>query len=404
MSGLNSRKNLILPGSSPLDIANEINNTFIAATRDIPALDHARLPAYLPSHSPPPTITPEEVYKKLNKIKIGKSEGPDCFPPRLIKDFAYELCFPLTNIFNCSMREGIVPDIWKMSYIVPIPKSNPPTLNNLRPISLTCVFAKIFEDFVVDWILEDIRILNDKHQFGSLKGSSTTHYLVKLLDDIQKAVDFPKHSAALITTDFSKAFDRIDHHILIEKFIHLGVRTSILPWICSLLSSRSQAVRYNGTLSNWETVKAGVPQGTKIGLIAFLVMFNDFVTDHQEVTHYKYVDDMTLSQSFKNSENAIGLQNELDCLQQWADTNNMKINPPKCQALSICFQRTPAVPPSFHIGNSAITNTSCMKILGVHLQSNLKWDTQINSMCKAFNYKLYLLRQLNGAALLLMIC
>ena len=167
------------------------------------------------------------------------------------------------------------------------------------------------------------------------------------------------------------------------------------PWICSFLSSRSQAVRYNGTLSNWETVKAGVPQGTKIGPIAFLVMFNDFVTDHQEVTHYKYVDDMTLSQSFKNSENAtcIGLQNELDCLQQWADTNNMKINPPKCQALSICFQRTPAVPPSFHIGNSAITN-SCMKILGVHLQSNLKWDTQISSMCKAFNYKLYLLRQL----------
>ena len=278
----------------------------------------------------------------------------------------YELCFPVTNIFNCSMREGIVPDIWKMSFIIPIPKSNPPTLNNLRPISLTCVFAKIFEDFVGDWILEDIRTLNDKHQFGSLKGSSTTHYLVKLLDDIQKAVDFPKHSAALITTDFSKAFDRIDHHILIEKFIHLGVRTSILPWICSL-SSRSQAVRYNGTLSNWETVKAGVPQGTKIGPIAFLVMFNDFVTDHQEVTHYKYVDDMTLSQSFKNSENAIGLQNELDCLQQWADTNNMKINPPKCQALSICFQRTPAVPPSFHIGNSAITNTSCMKILGVHL-------------------------------------
>ena len=228
----------------------------------------------------------------LKLAKLNKSGGPDCIPPRLIKEFSYELCFPLTEIFNCSLCEGVVPDIWKMAYVVPVPKCSPPNIEQLRPISLTCIFANVFEDFVVKWIISDIRSVIDKYQFGSSKGTSTTsHYLVKLLDDVFKAVDKPRHSAVMIATDFSKAFDRVCHQILIEKCIRLGVRPSVIPWICNLLYNRSQAVRYNGTLSKWEITNAGVPQGTKIGPIAVLVMSNDFVSSSPEVNFFKYVDD-----------------------------------------------------------------------------------------------------------------
>ena len=215
--------------SSAKDIANTINTNFISVAQDIPPLDHNSLPAYLPSITPHMTVSPHEVYNKLNRINTSKSGGPDCIPPRIVKEFAYELSFPIYDIFNCSLRDGILPNIWKTAYVTPVPNTSPPNLENLRPIALTCLFSKIFEDFVVSWIMEDIEKCIDSHRFGSLKGLSTTRYLVKLLDDIHKQLDKPQHSSVLVTTDFSKAFDRISHQIVVEKFIRLDKTISISP-------------------------------------------------------------------------------------------------------------------------------------------------------------------------------
>ena len=223
---------------------------------------------------------------------------------------------------------------------------------------------------------------------------STTHCLVRLLDDIYKGTDITQHSSILVTTDFSKAFDRVSHQLVIEKFIELGVRPSIIPWICNFLSDRSQAVRLNGAVSTWESTHAGVPQGTKIGPVAFLTMINDFVSDHPEVSHYKYVDDMTLCQTYRDPTQSVSMQQELDHLHEWSSKNMMKLNPSKCQVMISCFMRLPPIVPSFHIGDSVLKQTQCVKLLGIYVQENLKWDTQVSSMCKAFNRKLYFLRQL----------
>ena len=129
----------------------------------------------------------------------------------------------------------------------------------------------------------------------NLKGSSTTHCLVKLLNDVGSETDKLNQSGVIMATDFSKAFDRMNHLIVVEKFISLGVRPSIIPWICDFLSNRSQCVRIDGALSDWQTTNAGVPQGTKIGPIEFLAMINDCQpTSSAEVSQYKYVDDATL--------------------------------------------------------------------------------------------------------------
>ena len=176
----------------------------------------------------------------------------------------------------------------------------------------------------------------------------------------------------MIGNNLSKAFDRVDHNIVINKFIKLGVRTSLIPWIASFLSNRLQAVRYNGVLSTWETLQAGVPQGTKIGPISFLVMINDFAPSQLGINHYKYVDDLTLCQTFSDLNECSNLQGELNRLQQWSDSNKMKLNPAKCQYMNICFQRNPAHIPPFVISDFQIQQTECMKLLGVYIQSDLK--------------------------------
>ena len=172
------------------------------------------------------SVSPWDVFKKLKNLDITKRGRPDCIPSRVIKEFTYELCFPHGDIYNCLLRDGILPGMWKSAYITRVPKTNPPDLDNIRQIAMTCLFSKVFED-VVNWMLDDITDSLDSHQFGSLKGLSTTYYLVKLLDNLCKGIDKPWHSSILVTTDFSKALDQVSHQIVVEKFSSLGVRPAI---------------------------------------------------------------------------------------------------------------------------------------------------------------------------------
>ena len=141
MTGQDRKQNFSIPGSLPEIVGNELNERFISVANDISPLDVSQLPAYLPSGAPPPSVSPQDVFQKLKKLNLSKSGGPDCIPPRINKEFAYELCFPLAEIFNCSLQEGRLPNIWKSAYVVPVPKSNTPSLDNVRPISLTCIFS-----------------------------------------------------------------------------------------------------------------------------------------------------------------------------------------------------------------------------------------------------------------------
>jgi len=173
-------------------------------------------------------VQPSEVYEKLKKIKSGKAGGPDGIPGKIISEFACELSFPLANILNQSYREGVVPPQWRKAIVVPIPKSKPATWDKLRPISLTDHFAKVAENFMNQWLMEDIETHIDANQYGNRKKISTTHYLIKLMDTLHKHADRPGCSSTLVVTDFSKAFDRIDHNFLIRNLSDLGVRSPVI--------------------------------------------------------------------------------------------------------------------------------------------------------------------------------
>ncbi|XP_072046799.1 uncharacterized protein [Amphiura filiformis] len=142
-------------------------------------------------------FAPMECVFSFKKINASKATGPDGIPPRLVKEFAYELSVPLTDILNSSYTEGTVPHQWKKAIVIPIPKQYPANIDKLRPVSLTDCFAKISEGFVVDWILDDIQHKIDPNQYGNVKGVSTSHYLVSLIHFLHTGANLPKMWALL---------------------------------------------------------------------------------------------------------------------------------------------------------------------------------------------------------------
>ena len=123
---------------------------------------------------------------------------------------------------------------------------------------------------------------------------STSHYLVSLLNFLHSGADAVNNVCTVVLTDFSKAFDMVDHTLMIEKFIHLGVRGAIVPWLCDFINERVQCVRYNQALSNYKVLKGGLPQGTKVGPLGFQAIINDAATDIAPQKCWKYVDNLTL--------------------------------------------------------------------------------------------------------------
>ena len=186
-------------------IADFINENFISVLRySTLKLDLGNMEAFLPAPGPPPKLYPWDVYARLRQVKPGKSSGPDGISPKIIKEFSYEFSTPICDILNSSYNQGVVPEQWKKAIVVPIPKSNPPCADKLRPISLTDCFAKIAEGFITGWVLEDIGDKIDPHQFGNVKGISTTHYLVSLLHFQHQGADKAGNVGTVVLTDFPK--------------------------------------------------------------------------------------------------------------------------------------------------------------------------------------------------------
>ena len=381
-------------------LATRPNSYFISVTSDIQPLDTAALPAFLPLPDQPPTITTSAVCRKLLGLSAYKASGLDGIPARPLKKFAPEIAEPVTVIFNSSVSSGVFPERWKDSHLTPVSKVKPVTgYGDLRPIALTPVLSKVLEDFFVEWLIDDVKHHIDPQQFGSLKGTSTTYCLLDMLHNWLSSLDCPGKFLRVCFLDFSKAFDHIDHTILVTKLIHLGVRGWLISWICSFLSGRRQAVKLLDSISEWMPVHAGVPQGTKLGPILFLIMINDLAT-HSPLrsSHWKYVDDVTISEVSSLGE-VSSLQNDIDCISKWAQQNNMNLNPKKCKIMTICPLKNKSVSPMLSINNLPQEAVSSYKVLGLTLCDTLKWHDNTNDIVSKATKRLHILRVLKRAGI-----
>ena len=229
-----------------------------------------------------PQIFEHDVFKRISQANKPKSGVPGDLPRKLVSEFGPEITVPITKIFSSvlnSASQGTAkwPSSWKQEFGVPLQKiTDPQSEDDLRVISLTSFFSKVLEKFVLEWLMSYVGKKLDPKQFGGLKGNSVSHYLIKMINFILYNQDYNLPIAILACIiDFSKAFNRIDHNLLITKLSDLGVPGWLLNLVMGFLTERSLLLKHKGETSESKPLPGGGPQGTLLGLFLFLILIND---------------------------------------------------------------------------------------------------------------------------------
>ena len=250
-----------------------INHFFANLTKDYPKVGKEWLELHCTENLP--LITVDEVQQELQKINVNKAPGPNNPLLKILKIFAKYFAVPLTEIFNEPFQSKTFPKVWKNYKVSGIPKSIPCTLSDdLRPIALTSVLAKIQETFAVKWMYDDTTGKISDSQYGGLPRSSTVNALVNLLHNWHKLMDERHRVIRIVFLDFRKAFDLIDHNKLLENMRSMGVRPALIKWFASYLNERSHFTQLGKETSDFENVTGSVPQGSRLGPIAFVIKIN----------------------------------------------------------------------------------------------------------------------------------
>ena len=340
-------------------------------------------------------ITTNGVLKLLQNININKATGPDGIPGRLLKICAEELASVFRLLFQASLDQGELPKDWKMASVVPLFKKGDKTkAENYRPVSLTSISCKLLEHIVHSNIMDHLdkfNLLNDC-QHGFRQKRSCVTQLIATLDDFSNCLNNRGQIDAILL-DFSKAFDKVDHEGLLLKLEQLGICKSLLSWSRSFLSGRYQKVIVEGFESNSNPVLSGVPQGTVLGPLFFLIYINDITDNLSPGTIIRlFADDSLLYREIKSKEDVFILQRDLDTLQKWEVTWKMEFHPDKCKLLRITNKIRPIVSQN-EIHTVNLEETSAAKYLGVTVDGKLKWKEHYNAVCKKANKILAFLKR-----------
>ena len=342
-------------------------------------------------------ISEDKVNIKLKNLSVGKSCGPDSIHPRVLKELSNNFALPLLIIFQTSLKTGILPQDWKIANITAIHKKDDKKIaNNYRPISLTSIVCKILESIIRDDLMEYLKSnkLISKKQFGFLKGRSTTLQMINVMDEWTKIID-SGGDIDVIYTDFQKAFDTVPHNRLFEKLKAYGIGGNILNWIICFLTGRKQRVVVKGEYSGWMDVLSGVPQGSVLGPLLFLLYINDII-ENLKCNTYLFADDMKLFNRINNISDINDLQNDFDCVVNWTSTWLLKLNIDKCKVLNI-RKANMNINPKYYIScdeNSCyLKNTVCEKDLGILVDNELNFEHHILEKVKIANKILGIIRR-----------
>ena len=399
--------------------AQKIAEHFAAVSNQYSPIDNTQLPSYQPVQELP-KLEEYDVYLRLKGMKNTKSTLPIDIPDKLRKEFSAELSTPLTNILNACLEQQKYPRLWKNEWVSPAPKvSNPKVLKDLRKISCTSTFSKLFEGILKDWILEDISDNMDIGQFGGEKGTGTEHMIVCLIDRIQQLLDRNPDQSAVIaaSVDWAAAFDRQDPTLAIKGFIEIGVRPALIPILVSYLSERKMKVKFNGQESEVLPLIGGGPQGTLLGQLMYLVQSNGNANMVDPEDRFKYIDDLSIlhivcmagllsSYNFHlHVASDIGVdqlflppvnyqtQAHLDAITDWTDNNLMKLNEAKSSYM--IFSRTKAkFVTRLNLNGVKLDQMSTTKLLGIWITEDLNWGKNTQEICKKAYSRMSMLSKL----------
>ena len=364
--------------------AHLFNNYFLLQCK--PIINSSTLPNFMPNTDTKLhffEITNDSIRDLITELDGNKAHGPDQISVQMIKLCGNSICVPLYIIFNNIIETGIFPDQWKMANVTPVhKKNNKQIISNYRPISLLPIFAKVFERIVFHKLYNHLITNNliTKNQSGFRPNDSVTNQLISLVETIHSSLDC-KLEVRSVYLDISKAFDKVWHEGLIFKLEQNGIEGNLLAFFKSYLSNRNQRVVINGSESDWGIIEAGVPQGSVLGPLLFLIYINDLEKGIKSGIKF-FADDTSLFSIVRDVDiSADDLNHDLNLISQWAFQWKMSFNPdPNKQAVQVIFSNKAATQnhPKIYFNNNEVIQVFEHKHLGLTLDSKLSFATHIN--------------------------
>ena len=394
---LNEKGQLI---TKPKDVADKFNNFFL----NIAGVLCKSLPQCNTEFQDPnqnsffmSETTPFEIEKLIDDLDCKKSSDIHGISPNFIKIGKFRLASILSYIFNCSIIQGKFPDALKVAKILPLHKSDSKyEISNYRPISILPIFSKLLEKLVYSRLFNFIckhNILYE-NQFGFQKNKSTELAITALINNIIKSYEI-RQSACCIFLDFAKAFDIVNHSILISKLEHYGIRGIALDWFKSYLFNREQCTEINNTLSNKGFIKCGVPQGSVLGPLLFLLYINDITATSKILKFYLFADDTSIFYSDKKDPETVNLLNlELKKVSDWLTANKLSLNIGKSCYLNFSLSSLNNNYTNIIINGENLKEKSTTKYLGVLIDNKLKWKDHITHVTNKLSKGIGLLAKL----------
>ena len=312
----------------------------------------------------------DEVRDRLRGLRADKATGVDELSPRLLRELCEELAYPVTRVFRQSMDTGVVPADWRDADVTPIfKKGRREQAENYRPISLTSQLSKILESILKDQIVAhlDKNNLIRESQHGFRKGRSCTTNLLTFLEYVTKHLD-GREPVDAVFLDFSKAFDKVPHARLLAKVRAHGIDGKVAEWIAAWLSGRRQQVCVRGRRSGWRRVLSGVPQGSVLGPLLFIIFANDLECGLQSPV-LKFADDTNIFRRVVQQRDYMQLQADLDTVWEWARVWQMDFNVAKCKVMHM---GTRGVGYDYCMGGRRLEVVDQERDLGVLISNSLK--------------------------------
>lgn len=325
------------------------------------------------------TITSSQVEEVLKRFDVNKIASPDCIPMMFFVNLSLSLSIPLSILFNKSLAENKFPTKWKLSFVSPIFKDGDKNdVSNYRAVSILCAVSKIFERLVFNMLFELVKDKIDESQHGFFAGRSTQTNLMDYVSTVAREM-VNGGQVDTIYTDFTKAFDKVDHKKLVSKLRMLGFSEDLLLWFSSYLGDRLQFVVIGGSRSEKIEPSSGVPQGSILGPFLFILFINELLSSLSSC--YGFADDLKIHRTIKSNYDCEMLQKDLVKISDWCIDNNMLLNLKKCAVISTTYSHNKIVF-DYGVGNEVVRRVSSITDLGVIMDDKLSFNKHVEMITR----------------------